>query len=551
MKYKIMSITLALATLSSISTPVLAVSQDGTSEVSLTIEAKEPEIIQFRVPSGIQLNMDADGNVTVLGDYSIENLSDAIDIEVTSLSVTGKDGWDVKSFDTDFESRPDGTTELAMQFRGDETQDGGIVTLTDGNWSVAAADSLPLNIAVKIPKQSVEKEITKSIAQVNYTVSTIEEVNLQSISITKQPNKLEYQAGDNFDHTGMEVTAYYSDGSSDILNFGEYKVLDGDNLQAGQSSVTIQYTEDGIVKTVDIPITTSGDIVGDSRILDKDKMRSVLRELTGSIVFSTEAYDAKQHTGTATDISEAGDNSVIAVVNGQDAVVYADGGCYAPEDSSALFGGGLYQYSSSEIGVSVKRNGKEFNFECIDLTGLDTSNVQNMYCMLAANPNLKQIDLSNLNTSNVTNMRSIFIGCTALETVNFGNIDTSKLETLHTAFAQCFLLKNIDTGNIDVGQVTDFCAMFQGCVSIEKLDLSNFSVDGSKSIDMQSMFQKCSSLNYLDISGINASNLSCNWAFQFCDKLTTCYGKTQTDCKVFNNSEGKPSNVNFVVKASE
>lgn len=117
MKRRIMSVVLILATLSSISTPVLAVSQDGTSEVSLTIEAKEPEIIQFRVPSGIQLNMDADGNVTVLGDYSIENLSDNVDIEVTSLLVIGKDGWDVKSFDIGLTSKSDGIITIDVSIK--------------------------------------------------------------------------------------------------------------------------------------------------------------------------------------------------------------------------------------------------------------------------------------------------------------------------------------------------------------------------------------------------------------------------------------------------
>lgn len=548
MKRRIMSVALILATLSSISTPVLAVSQDGTSEVSLTIEAKEPEIIQFRVPSGIQLNMDADGNVTVLGDYSIENLSDAIDIEVTSLSVTGKDGWEVKSFDTDLESRPDGTTELAMQFRGDGTQDGGIVTLTDGNWSVAATDSLPLNIAVKIPKQSVEKEITKSIAQVNYTVSTIEEVSLQSISITKQPNKLEYQAGDNFDHTGMEVTAYYSDGTSNILNFGEYKVLDGDNLQAGQSSVTIQYTEDSIVKTVDILITTSGDIVGDSRILDKDKMRSVLQDLTGSIVFSTEAYDAEQHTGTATDISEAGDNSVIAVVNGQDAVVYADGGCYAPEDSSFLFGAlNNHKVSSS----TSESDGTHYKFSSADLHGLNTSRVTDMEYMFSYCYSLADIDLHEFDTANVENMYGMFSYCTALTNLDVSMFNTTNVKNMHGMFSSCTNLKEIDLSNFDTNNVETLYAMFYRCFSLVRLDLSTFSTP--KLNNIRGMFQFCNDLEYLDLSGIDASKLNTSndsmyEAFEFCTSLTTCYGRTQEDCNKLNSSRGKPSNVNFVVK---
>ena len=47
---------------------------------------------------------------------------------------------------------------------------------------------------------------------------------LKSIVVTKQPDKLEYISGSEFDSTGMEVTAYYDDEKSKVLVATDYSV---------------------------------------------------------------------------------------------------------------------------------------------------------------------------------------------------------------------------------------------------------------------------------------------------------------------------------------
>ena len=71
---------------------------------------------------------------------------------------------------------------------------------------------------------------------------------LENIKIAKQPTKLEYTEGENFDRTGIEVKACYSDGTEvGVTNYCE--ITNGENLTKGQTNVTIKYREDD--KTVE------------------------------------------------------------------------------------------------------------------------------------------------------------------------------------------------------------------------------------------------------------------------------------------------------------
>lgn len=84
-----------------------------------------------------------------------------------------------------------------------------------------------------------------------------EPVTLTEIYIENGPAKTEYKEGENFDKTGMRVMARYSDNSTkEITN---YTIVDGNNLTADKTSVTIQYTEDGLTRSVTQPITVTED----------------------------------------------------------------------------------------------------------------------------------------------------------------------------------------------------------------------------------------------------------------------------------------------------
>ena len=66
---------------------------------------------------------------------------------------------------------------------------------------------------------------------------------VESIEITTPPTKTEYMAGEDFDPTGMVVTAHYTDGTTADLSRDQYVIFHGDKLTKGQATVTIQYDD--------------------------------------------------------------------------------------------------------------------------------------------------------------------------------------------------------------------------------------------------------------------------------------------------------------------
>ena len=66
---------------------------------------------------------------------------------------------------------------------------------------------------------------------------------VESIEITTPPAKTEYMVGEDFDPTGMVVTAHYTDGTTADLSRDKYVIFYGDKLTQGQTDVTIQYND--------------------------------------------------------------------------------------------------------------------------------------------------------------------------------------------------------------------------------------------------------------------------------------------------------------------
>ena len=66
---------------------------------------------------------------------------------------------------------------------------------------------------------------------------------VESIEITTPPDKTEYMAGEDFDPTGMVVTAHYTDGTTADLPETGYTIFRGTGLMQGQTDVTIQYND--------------------------------------------------------------------------------------------------------------------------------------------------------------------------------------------------------------------------------------------------------------------------------------------------------------------
>lgn len=105
-----------------------------------------------------------------------------------------------------------------------------------------------------------QKTVTISYEENGKTVTTTTPITvtpkqLEKIEITREPNKTTYIQGQNFDSTGMQVTATYNSGKTAIIN--NYSVPNGQNLTVGMTSVKIVYTENGVSKEVEQPITVT------------------------------------------------------------------------------------------------------------------------------------------------------------------------------------------------------------------------------------------------------------------------------------------------------
>ena len=82
---------------------------------------------------------------------------------------------------------------------------------------------------------------------------------LEGISVTRAPNKVQYVCGELFDKAGMEVTAVYTDGSTEVIE--DYMFVDDRPLTDDMDSVTISYAENDLIKFCEVAVTVMPDEV--------------------------------------------------------------------------------------------------------------------------------------------------------------------------------------------------------------------------------------------------------------------------------------------------
>ena len=180
-----------------------------------------------------------------------------------------------------------------------------------------------------------------------------------------------------------------------------------------------------------------------------------LRKEIASITFLDTTKDAPEG---AVDASKYQDGSVLAWVfpneessNLYDLYLAADGGVVAPEDSGYLF----ERYSS---------------LQKLDLSGLDTSKVTNMFCVFGGCENLAELDVSGLDTSKVTDMSGMFSGCRNLTELDVSGLDTSKVTDMSGMFSGCRNLTELDVSGFDTSKVTDMSYMFYGMSTLSNIN---------------------------------------------------------------------------------
>lgn len=137
-------------------------------------------------------------------------------------------------------------------------------------------------------------------------------IKLASIEITTPPEKTTYTAGETFDPAGMVVKATYSNGATAIAT--GYAYTPSTALTAGITSVTIQYTEAGVTKTVEQAITVSK--AAGSLSISPDSLTLDNANPTGEIIVDRAGDGAISAVSSAPDIVSVSVSGNVVTVTG-------------------------------------------------------------------------------------------------------------------------------------------------------------------------------------------------------------------------------------------
>ena len=110
----------------------------------------------------------------------------------------------------------------------------------------------------------------------------------------------------------------------------------------------------------------------------------------------------------------------------------------------------------------------------LDTSGWDFSNLSNGYCMFQSCTSLQTLDTSEWNLSNLTNGTAMFNNCTSLTTLDTSGWNLSNLTNGSYMFQSCTSLQTLDTsewGSLD--KIITVERMFRSCTSLVSIDLSD------------------------------------------------------------------------------
>ena len=155
----------------------------------------------------------------------------------------------------------------------------------------------------------------------------------------------------------------------------------------------------------------------------------------------------------------------------------------------------------------------------MDLTGLDTSGLQDMTLMFDRCLSLTSLDLSGWDTSEVRSMEAVFNDCRGLVNLDLSGWDTSKVYSTVRMFCTCSSLVSLDLSGWDTSSIVGMSSMFSSCRKLVSVDVSSW--DMSQAAGVAYMFSNCSSLASLDVSGWDMSGAKeMYYMFRSCSSLT-------------------------------
>ena len=181
-----------------------------------------------------ELPIEIDGYALNAKAGDIEASTDQMRVDIHKVTIKQRNasgGWDDLASDATIQANTQYAVEIFVNAKPEYTYTGLTKDKVTVNGKEASVFENPSTQSGGDMRVFYELEVLK-------VVKTVE-----SIEITKQPDKTEYMAGEDFDPTGMVVTAHYTDGTTADLPETGYTIFRGTGLMQGQTDVTIQYND--------------------------------------------------------------------------------------------------------------------------------------------------------------------------------------------------------------------------------------------------------------------------------------------------------------------
>lgn len=541
----------------------------------------KPVEFSIYVPSGVSMTVNEDGAVTTSPEeLNIYNGVVELPICVTGIQVSANGGWELVDFDTEFTDADRDSKKIALSINGSPVSPDGRAPIDREAWVIPADGLLALNLDLKAPVQS-KRQVLNNVLKIHFssdwydaslipgdqyaiTIEPAEHGTIKGTAATLYTDAygrvpmLPRVAADE----GYDFVKWVRTDTGEAVSIGDViseniTVRPEMNLKADYFIVTFAAGEGGTVRAAPAVVKSgiklsaikpavsvddgyvfkswyneAGSAVKDSYVITKSecltakfskasreisisKTRSALSSLTGTLTFTTAGY-----TGTGgVDLSIKGDRSVIAVINGQNATVYAAGGAVLTEKevNSWVSAHDSNAYVDDHIFSA-------FQAYSMNLGGLDTSGVTTFYGMFYNCKNLTSLDVSTFRTEKVTNMKEMFRGCIKLTTLDLSSFDTGSVVRTDYMFYECSELQSVNLSSFDSGKIGTVDYMFGGCSKLTALDLSSFHFDSL--VFMQGTFSGCTSLRTLKFSSKSSDKLE-YMAFAF----SRCHSLSQLDLR--------------------
>ena len=307
------------------------VTKGNTQQFTATVtgEGEFDDSVQWSVSGGTASTIDANGlltvgagetatELTVIAKAAADNTKTAtatvavpnvITATVTDINVTGTvdTGITVQEFriyvegDTFGMSIPADITDwfknipTGLKVEKLECAGGRLTVRVSGTPTVASDEVMQIVIPADALTNSDSALTVNTNANAKYAITAGSVIptpkTLTEISVTTAPSKTTYTAGENFDETGMVVTATYSDSSTAPVT--GYTVTDGTALAEGKTSVTISYTEGGVTKT-----TTQAITVNAAPVVPDKYTVTYTDGVEGKEIFADQTYTVEEGTAT-------------------------------------------------------------------------------------------------------------------------------------------------------------------------------------------------------------------------------------------------------------